>query len=136
MPARWPPCTKHDGRHLSVWGQCVQWGASVAVKIGTCPECSQDVAFSRDLASGRVTVLEAGSDARHLHPAPLVVTVEPAIDEGALASAFVRAARAARAERRAASAPPARQDRRPEEEDGTERVGLQTVTVWTDDGSS
>lgn len=62
---------------MSVWGQCVHWGASVAIKIGPCPTCQVDVAFRRDLASGRVDVIGAGSDVPHVHPAPLVVEWDP-----------------------------------------------------------
>ena len=74
--AVWPCCTRHDGRHLDVYGQCVHPGAPVAIRIGPCPTCGEDVAFSRNLASGRVTVLEAGSDRRHVDPAPVRVELD------------------------------------------------------------
>lgn len=75
MPA-WRRCVRHDGRHLDVYGQCIHPGAPVAIRVGPCPACGDDVAFSRDLASGRVTVLEAGSDARHAHSAPVRVELD------------------------------------------------------------
>lgn len=99
----WPPCTKHDGAHRSIWGQCVHWGAPFALRPGVCPEpgCSQPIMRRLEIASGQVDVIEDGSDRPHRHQPPLTVR----IDEDALAGAIVSAARASREERRPAPTP-------------------------------
>lgn len=129
---RWPTCTKHDGRHLNVYGQCVHPGAPVAIRIRPCPDCERDVAFSRNLASGRVTVLEEGSDARHLHPLPVRVEIDEeglaAGIAGALDSLMQRR-REQRATVKVSAAPePASDERGPP-------TDFPDVEVWTDDGA-
>lgn len=95
---RWPPCVSHNGAHQSVWGQCVHHGAPCVLRPGRCAEdgCREPVMNRLDLSSGRISVIEEGSDDRHAHPAPLRVE----IDERGLAEAIVTAARSSRQERR------------------------------------
>lgn len=92
---RFPACIKHNGRHMDVHGQCVHWGAPVALRPGVCQECGAETMRRMDLTNGEVTTVEAGSDTIHWHPQPVRVT----LDEDALAGAIVRASRAARQER-------------------------------------
>lgn len=93
MRSEWPPCTRHDGRHQSVSGQCVHWGAPAALRPGVCPEpgCAAPIMRRLDLGSGQVTLLEEGSDNAHTHQPPITVQ----LDEAALAEA-IGAALAAR----------------------------------------
>jgi hypothetical protein len=44
--------------------------------MGECQECGQEIAFRRDLRSGRVTIIEAGSDVPHRHPVPVKVEID------------------------------------------------------------
>ena len=134
---RWPPCVKHSGRHMDVHGQCVHYGAPVAMRPGVCPQagCGAEVMRFLDLSNGRLTTVEAGSDQPHTHAAPIRVELDP----DALATAIVTASRAARQERQqeqpsrpvlvADPEPPARPPTTAPERD------IPTVTVWTDDGS-
>jgi hypothetical protein len=92
---RFPACIKHNGRHMDVHGQCVHWGAPVALRPGHCQECGAETMRRYDLTTGEDTTVEAGSDAIHWHPQPARVT----INEDALATAIVRASRAARQDR-------------------------------------
>lgn len=135
--AGWPRCTRHDGRHLDVYGQCVHVGAPVAIRVGPCPTCGEDVAFSRNLASGRVTVLEAGSDRRHVDPAPVRVELDGQELAEGIAGALYGLMRD-RADQRAT-----RRDRAAPEPAGEERSASEpamppdAVTIWKDhDGDS
>src|SRR6187551_1304217 len=100
---RWPDCSKHNGKHLNVHGQCVHHGAPVAIRPGHCPAdgCRSEVMRVLDLRDGTVRVLEAGGDELHTHAAPIRVELDPE----QLASAIVTASRAARQDRRAEQAP-------------------------------
>lgn len=99
---RWPACSKHNGRHTDVHGQCVHHGAPVAIRPGVCPEagCRSEVMRVLDLRDGTVRMLEAGGDNEHRHAAPIRVELDPE----QLASAIVSASRAARQERQAETA--------------------------------
>lgn len=94
---RWPACSKHNGKHMDVRGQCVHHGAPVAIRPGICPAegCHSEVMRVLDLRDGTVRMLEAGGDELHTHSAPIRVELDP--DQ--LASAIVSASRAARQER-------------------------------------
>ena len=92
---RWPPCGRHNGKHMDVHGQCVHHGAPVALRPGRCADCGAEIMRRLDLISGTVTTVEDGSDALHTHAAPIRVELDP----DALAQAIVTASRAARQER-------------------------------------
>lgn len=100
---RWPDCSKHDGKHLNVHGQCVHHGAPVAIRPGVCPAegCRAEVMRVLDLRDGTVRLLEAGGDQEHRHAAPIRVE----LDHEQLASAIISAFRAARRERQQEAAP-------------------------------
>lgn len=129
----WPACIRHDGAHLNVYGQCVHRGAPVAIRVGPCPDagCGRDVAFSRNLASGRVTVLEEGSDERHVHPLPIRVEIDQASLAEGIAGAIdglMERRREERAARRENAAPEATSaDREPTDD-------LPSIDIWGDDG--
>lgn len=102
---RYQPCAKHDGRHQDVSGQCVHWGARYALRPGRCLACAAPTMNRLDLQTGRVSVLEEGSDDVHAHPA--IVVQQPDLDPRDLAAAIVIAARELRGERIHKPEPPA-----------------------------
>lgn len=140
---RWPPCARHNGKHQDVHGQCVHHGAPVALRPGVCPDagCRVEIMRCLDLTSGKVSVLEAGSDEPHTHAAPIRVDLDP--DQ--LAEAIVSASRAARQERKQEIAevhprsplayPPQRTTPPMPPDDLPTDRDIPTVTVWTDDGA-
>lgn len=130
-----PRCEAHQGLHAIYQGACVAVGAQVPRPFKTsrysweCAGCGAHV-YGLTVPGGRRFLMDERYGDPHVCPPPVRVQV----DEDALASAIVRASRATREERRADATPnPAASPERREGE-GPERMGLQTVPVWTDDG--
>ena len=130
---RWPPCSKHNGKHMDVHGQCVHHGAPVALRPGVCPAagCLAGIIRRLDLRSGTVDMIEAGGDEEHRHAAPIRVELDPQ----QLADAIVSASRAARQDRQQETAAVATA---PEPPMPREELGLISgvPVVRADDGSA
>lgn len=95
----WTVCVEHQGRHGMLQGSCVAVGREVPRPYSwsfTRCECGAEVTHRRNNKTGRVAILEPGTDDQHQHAPPVRVS----LDEDAMAAAFGRAILATRPERR------------------------------------
>lgn len=132
-----PRCEAHAGEHAVYQGACIAVGAQVPRPLlfsrwAWACVCGQRVSGVIDQSTMRQTLINEPSGTTHECPPALRVR----LDEEALASAIVRAARASREERRQGpregQQAPTSAPMNPMEP--PEMDGLQTVAVWTDDG--